>query len=104
MAFIVAAGLLVLILVTELIQYIQISSLSRNTDEFEDKAFHDCHKWVTIAIDILWLASNIMLLFLGLRINNASLNCNLALVAMEEDSFHRKGSDRLKLIRVREQQ
>lgn len=81
-----------------------INNLPKDSDEFKDAAFHDCHKNVTIIIDFFWLSSNILLLLLGLRIKTASLNCNLQLITLENDSFHRKGAEVRKLIEMREKQ
>ena len=101
-AFSAAAVILIVILTTEIIQFISISKLSPHSDEYLDSAYHDCHRKVTIAIDFFWLASNLLLLGLGLRIRSASLNCNLRLISLENDSFHRKGEEHKKLIRIRE--
>ena len=101
---IAVAVILLVIVITEVIQFIKIDKLPHDSDEYLDDAFHDCHRIVTVLIDFFWLSSNIMLLCLGLRIRNASLNCNLHLINLEKDSFHRKGEQTKKLIRVREQQ
>lgn len=96
--------LLFLILVTETIQYIKISKLDKGTDEYYDEAFHDCHKVLSVVIDVFWMSSNLMLLCLGFKIKSASLNANLGLLSLEKDSFYRKGSDRLKIIEIRNKQ
>ena len=103
-AFISAAVILLAIIITEVLQFITINKLSKTSDEYLDNAYHDCHRKLTIIVDFFWLASNVMLLCLGLRIRNASLNCNLRLISLENDSFHRKGEERKKVIEIREQQ
>ena len=103
-ALIGVSVLLAMIVITEVIQFFEIDHLNHGEDVYEDEAFHDCKKPLTLVIACFWLTSNILLLLLGCRIGTAQLNANLALYIQEKDSFHRKGKDTMKLIGIRKRQ
>ena len=77
-----ASFILFSILVLEIYTYIDASDESEKS-EMEAILFHLCHDWETLISYSFWWLSNVLLLFIGMRISRAILNQNLHYMTLE---------------------
>lgn len=81
--------ILLSLIASRLIIYTKANKYPRGSDEYMDIVFHHCKEWITIFQFFFWWLSNILLMFIGIKIGRAILNSNLQMMLLEKDSFYR---------------
>ena len=98
-----ASFILFSILVLEIYTYIDASDENEKS-EMEAILFHLCHDWETLISYSFWWLSNVLLLFIGMRISRAILNQNLHHMTLEQDSFYAQGTIVVEVCQMRQKQ
>ena len=84
--------ILMIIMGAKIYDYIDVRNQDPTSDPFRDAMTHFCHKISKVFEVVFWMLTNVLVLFIGVRISRAILNANLGLMMLERDSFYRKGT------------